>query len=106
MQMDVIGDLDDMIREILKLIEKKDGMEALQVSLIKQIERYEFLGNYNYTYMISELNIPEITDYTVQKTIERLEEATRHGNYQNCLLWSRFFGELFKYNLIKRSYLF
>lgn len=56
----------------MKMMEKKGGVEALQLSLIRQIERYEFLGNYNYTYMISELNIPEITDYAVAKTIERL----------------------------------
>ena len=33
-------------------------MEAIQSCLIKQIEKYDFLGNYNYTYMISELNVP------------------------------------------------
>lgn len=92
MAMDVIDELDDMIREILKISEKKDGMEALQASLVRQIEKYEFLGNYNYAYMVSELNVPEITDFVVSKSIERLEEATRHGNFQNCLLWSRFLG--------------
>jgi hypothetical protein len=56
--------------------------------------------------MISELNLPEITDYVVKKSIERLEEATRTGNAQSCLLWSRFLGELFKYSIIKRSFLF
>lgn len=56
----------------MKMMDKKGGVEALQVSLIKQIEKYEFLGNYNYTYMISELNIPAISDYVVAKTIERL----------------------------------
>ena len=71
--MDVIDQLDDMIREIMKMMDKKGGVEALQVSLIKQIEKYEFLGNYNYTYMISELNIPAISDYVVAKTIERLQ---------------------------------
>lgn len=76
------------------------------MSLVRQIERYEFLGNYNYAYMISELNLPEITEYVVKKTIERLEEATRTGHFQNCLLWSRFLGELFKYNIIKRAFLF
>jgi hypothetical protein len=37
MSMDIIEGLDDMIREILKLIKKNGGMEALQVSLIRQI---------------------------------------------------------------------
>jgi hypothetical protein len=35
-----------------------------------------------------------------------LEEAVKTGNYQNCLLWSRFFAELYKYELIKRRFLF
>lgn len=37
MSVDIIQDLDDMIREILKLVKKNGGMEALQASLIKQI---------------------------------------------------------------------
>jgi hypothetical protein len=69
MGMDVIADLDDMIREILKIVEKKDGTEALQASLVKQIEKYEFLGNYNYAYMVSELNVPGITDHVIKKSI-------------------------------------
>lgn len=36
----------------------------------------------------------------------RLEEAVKSSNYQNCLLWSRFLGELYKYDLIKRGFLF
>lgn len=72
MSMDVIDGLDDMIREILKIVEKKEGLEALQTSLVKQIERYDYLGNYNYAYMINELNLPEITDFIVKKSIERL----------------------------------
>lgn len=106
MSMDVIDDLDDMIRETLKIMEKKGGLEALQMSLVKQIERYDYLGNYNYAYMLSELNLPEITEFVVKKSIERLEDSTRVGNFQNCLLWSRFLGELFKYEIIKRSFLF
>ena len=58
MQMDVIEDLDDMIREILKVVDKEGGLAAVQASLIKQIERYDFLRNYNYAFMIGELNIP------------------------------------------------
>lgn len=68
MQMDVIEDLDDMIREILKVNDKEGGLAAIQASLIRQIERYDFLRNYNYAYMISELNIPEITNFTIEKT--------------------------------------
>jgi hypothetical protein len=37
MSMDIIQDLDDMIREIVKLIKNNGGMEALQASLIRQI---------------------------------------------------------------------
>lgn len=70
--MDVIHELDEMIREMLKISEKREGMQALQASLIRQIEKYEFLGNYNYVYMINELNLPAITDYVVKKSIERL----------------------------------
>lgn len=72
MSMDVIHELDEMIREMLKISEKREGMQALQASLIRQIEKYEFLGNYNYVYMINELNLPAITDYVVKKSIERL----------------------------------
>lgn len=74
--------------------------------MIKQIEHYDFLGNYNYAYLVRELGINEITDYVVGQTVKRLEEAVKTSNYQNCLLWSRFLGELYKYDLIKRSFLF
>jgi hypothetical protein len=40
MAMDVIDELDEMIREILKLAGKREGLEALQGSLVKQIEKY------------------------------------------------------------------
>ena len=37
MDMDIIQDLDGMISDILKLIKNNGGMDALQLSLIKQI---------------------------------------------------------------------
>lgn len=46
-----------MIREILKMIEKNGGMKAIQISFVKQIDSYDFLNNYNYAYMLNELNV-------------------------------------------------
>ena len=40
------------------------------------------------------------------QTMKQLESAAISSSYQNCLLWSRFLGELYKYELIKRSFLF
>jgi hypothetical protein len=76
----------------LKVIDKEGGLLALQASLMKQIERYDFLRNYNYAYMLSELNIPQITNYVTEKTLSKLEEAIQYCNYQSSLLWSRFFA--------------
>lgn len=74
------------------MIDKEGGLSAIQTSLIKQIERFDFLRNYNYAFMISELNIPQITNYTIEKTLERLEESIQFSNYQSSILWSRFFA--------------
>lgn len=55
--------------------------------------------------MLSELNSAPIVAYVVNSTTSRLQEAVAASNYQNCLLWSRFLGELYKYELIKRAVL-
>jgi hypothetical protein len=52
------------------------------------------------------LDSEPVIDFVVQKTVTLLEEAIRASNYQICLLWSRFLGELYKYNLIRRTYFF
>jgi hypothetical protein len=64
------------------------------------------LGTYHYAYLINEIGVQEITDFIVTHTVQKLEEAVRAGDYQNCLLWSRFFGEQYKYDLVKRTFLF
>ena len=35
-----------------------------------------------------------------------MEQSIEEVSYQTCQLWSRFLGELYKYDLIKRSFLF
>ena len=37
-------------------------MSAIKACLIKEIEAYDFLRNYNYVYLISELNNDELID--------------------------------------------
>lgn len=48
-------------------------MKAIEKSIIRQISEYDFLGNYNYAYLLNELDLEEIIDYVIQKTIENLE---------------------------------
>jgi hypothetical protein len=74
--------------------------------LLTQIEQYDFLGCYNYAYLISELEVSSISEWIVAETIKRLTDAVLSGDYQICLQWARFLGELYKYQLIKRSFLF
>jgi hypothetical protein len=47
-------------------------MKAIQKSIIEQISQYDFLGNYNYSYLLNEIDLQEIIDYVIQKTIENL----------------------------------
>ena len=102
----MISDLDDIIEGIDKLLKTDEGFEAVKEGLMTQIEKYDFLGNYNYAYLINELDIEKISSWVVDQTMKKLDLAIMTGNYQSCLLWSRFLGELYKYELIKRSFLF
>lgn len=35
------------------MIKTPEGLEAVKKKLIKQIEAYDFLGNYNYAYLVN-----------------------------------------------------
>ena len=56
MKLDVVEQTDEMIKEIDILMKKPEGVGAVQKSILKAIESYDFLGNYNYAYLLNELN--------------------------------------------------
>lgn len=95
-----------MIQGVFQVISKKEGLSAVKRSLLEQIEKYDYLGTYNYAYMLNKLDLQDISDGIACRTVERLEQHLRSCNPQNSLLLSRFFGEMYKYDLIKRSYLY
>jgi hypothetical protein len=39
---------------------------------VRQISQYDFLGNYNYAFLLNELDLQEITDEVILKTLENL----------------------------------
>jgi hypothetical protein len=94
-----------MLPQLQKLVLTKEGLEAVQSTLVRHIENYDFLGTYHYAYMLGELDCEPVIAYIINSTTTRLQEAVNGSNYQNCLMWSRFLGELYKYELIKRAIL-
>ena len=54
------------------MVNTPEGLEAVKERLIKQIEVYDFLGNYNYAYLINELAVKSITEWAVQETVRKL----------------------------------
>jgi hypothetical protein len=73
---------------------------------MERIENYDFLGSYNYAFMLYEMNIPELSDYVTERTVLKLNESIKNFDNQAGQLWAKFLSELFKYDLMKRSYLF
>lgn len=72
MKKDVINEIDQIISGIKRIARTSEGMKAIQKCIIKQISQYDFLGNYNYAYLLNEIDLQEIIDYVIQKTIENL----------------------------------
>jgi hypothetical protein len=56
LELDIIDDIDRIISGIEKLIKTEEGLEAVKEKMLIQIEKYDFLGNYHYAYLINELN--------------------------------------------------
>ena len=81
-------------------MKKPEGVIAVKKSILKAIENYDFLGNYNYAYLLSELNYPKISNYITDMTIERLNKCLVDFENQKMMIWARFFAELYKYKLI------
>ena len=53
LSLDVIEDIDRIITGINKLLQSEKGVEAVREGLMAQIEKYDFLGNYHYAYLIN-----------------------------------------------------
>ena len=80
--------------------------EVFNRCLFDRILLYDFIGNYNYAYLLNELGVEEVTQYVIDKTISVLFESIKGYEYQRGMILSRFLGELYKYDLIKRSFLY
>ena len=53
MKKDIINEIDEIISGIKRIVRTSDGMKATQESIVKQISEYDFLGNYNYAYLLT-----------------------------------------------------
>ncbi len=68
--------------------------------------QYNFIGNYNYAFLLYELNDEKVTEYVVSNIISTLLASIKSYEYQRSMIAARFIGEMFKYELLKRSQLY
>lgn len=64
------------------------------------------MNNYNYAYLLEELKHTKLSNFIVERTIQNFLLYLANGQNQKTIQWSKFFAELFSYNLIKRELLF
>jgi hypothetical protein len=58
---------------------------------------YNFIGNYNYAFLLSDLNDENVISYILQNTSKLLFSFLKIYEYQKSMILSRFLGELYKY---------
>ena len=63
--MDIADKTEAIMKEVDILMKEKGGPEALRKAFISAISKYDFLGNYNYAYLLEELQYPELTNYII-----------------------------------------
>lgn len=57
LNVDITGDLDETLSNIKKLLLKgKTFLESFNRNLVSKILEYNFIGNYNYAFLLYELN--------------------------------------------------
>ena len=50
--LDVIDKIENIIAGICKLIKRNGGLEAVREELMRQVGKFDFLGNYHYAYLV------------------------------------------------------
>lgn len=107
MSIDITGELEETLRKIKKLLAKgKLYLESLNRNLLQKILEYNFIGNYNYAFLLYELNDERVSEFIVNNIISNLNASIKSYEYQKSMISARFIGELFKYEMIKRAQLY
>eukprot|EP00919_Chromeraceae_sp_WS-2016_P076457 GHVR01180672.1.p1 GENE.GHVR01180672.1~~GHVR01180672.1.p1 ORF type:complete len:108 (+),score=6.46 GHVR01180672.1:4693-5016(+) len=58
---DIITDLNTIFEAVKEIIKTKEGLIAIKDTIILQIQRYNVLGNYNYAYLLDEIDDNELS---------------------------------------------
>lgn len=58
------------------------------------------MNNYNYAYMLEELNYTKLSNYVVDRTIQNVLLYLASGENQKTILWAKFLAELYKYKML------
>lgn len=82
------------------------GFDALKVAFLRKIQKFDFMNNYNYAYLLEELKYNKLSDFVVERTIQNLLLYISNGENQKTILWAKFLAELYNYKIIERSLLF
>lgn len=107
LSVDITGELDDALKKIRKLIAKgKTYLESFYRILLQKILDYNFIGNYNYAFLLYELNDERVSEFIVTNIISNLMTSIKSYEYQKSMISARFIGELFKYEMVKRNQLY
>lgn len=64
------------------------------------------MNSYNYAYLLDEIKYNKLSNFVVERTIQNTLLYLINGQNQKTILWSKFFAELYNYNLIERPILF
>lgn len=75
-------------------------------NLLQKILEYNFIGNYNYAFLLYELNDERVSEFIVNNIINNFISSIKAYEYQKGMISARFIGELFKYEMIKRAQLY
>ena len=64
---------------------------------MERILEYNFIGNYNYAFLLSDLNNEDVISYVLENNSKLLFSFLKAYEYQKGMILSRFLGELYKY---------
>lgn len=81
-----------MVAELKVHMKNPEGLKAIKLEILKQIENYDYLGNYHYAYMLDYIDNEEIIEGVCEKVKVKLISSILKSERQKCLYWSRFYS--------------
>lgn len=90
MQRCIFEEIDEILEELQILMKRPEGMNAIRKMIMKKVEEFDFINNYNYAYLLQEMQNSDLSNFVVDRSIQMLYLYLLSSENQKTILWSKF----------------